>query len=684
MANIKGTAANNNLVGTTGNDVIDGLGGADTMAGGLGNDVYIVDNIGDIVIENSNEGIDTVQASISYLLTANVENLQLTSVANINATGNVLNNSLIGNSGNNILDGGVGADTMSGGAGNDTYIVDNTGDVVAESAGAGNDTVQTSLNNYVLNNNVENLTLIGLTAINGTGNNLNNVITGNNANNLLNGGAGADTMIGGLGDDIYIVDNAGDVVNESAAQGLDKVQASVSYVLGANVENLTLTGIANINGTGNTLDNLILGNSGRNILTGDAGNDILNGGAGADTMIGGTGNDTYIVDNAGDIVTETLGAGTDSVQSTVDYTLANNVENLTLLGAATIGTGNTLDNMITGNALNNVLDGGLGNDTIDGAGGSDILHGGLGNDTFIINDASALIIESVGEGTDSVLSSVDYVLAVEVENLTLTGIANIDGTGNVLSNIITGNSSDNILDGGLGYDVLYGGDGNDLLISTENIGYLNVNSSLIYDYTIGGLGDDTYYITTGLDRVFDDAIVELANEGNDTISSDAYIHLDLYNALGIYIENGTLRNAAGSDGITGTAGDNLLTGNDFDNLLIGLGGNDTVIGGLGNDTFALIMNNTGIETIADFGLGLDNFSLGLSNAIGALVDGDTFLAGSGLTTGNGTQQVIYNTDNGNLYYEDGLNADAPIQIANLIGVPTLSASDFIVGFSGLA
>ena len=116
MANIKGTAANDNLVGTVNNDVIDGLGGADTMAGGLGNDVYVVDNIGDMVIENAGAGIDTVQANISYMLTANVENLQLTGTANINGTGNILNNSLTGNSGNNILDGGAGVDTMAGGA----------------------------------------------------------------------------------------------------------------------------------------------------------------------------------------------------------------------------------------------------------------------------------------------------------------------------------------------------------------------------------------------------------------------------------------------------------------------------------------------------------------------------------------------------------------------------------------
>ncbi len=280
---LTGNTLANQLIGNDFNNVIDGKQGADMLAGGKGHDTYLVDNVDDMIFEASGEGTDTVQSSIAWTLGDNLEKLVLTGTRHIAGTGNALNNTLTGNDGDNVLDGGSGSDKMSGGKGNDTYVVERTGDTVTEAAGEGADTVKTGLS-YTLGDNVENLILTGNGNVNGTGNALDNVLTGNDGNNTLNGLAGADTMSGGKGDDIYVADNAGDKAIEKASEGTDLVRAGVDFTLGANIENLTLTGTADIDGTGNTLGNTILGNAGANLLNGLRGADILTGGGGADVF----------------------------------------------------------------------------------------------------------------------------------------------------------------------------------------------------------------------------------------------------------------------------------------------------------------------------------------------------------------------------------------------------------------
>jgi serralysin len=202
---------------------------------------------------------------------------------------------VFGGTGNDTINGGAGADTMAGGGGNDTYFVDNAGDQVVEQGGQGTDVIYAAIS-YTLGANVENITLMGgsNTATTATGNDLNNTMFGSEGNNTLiaglgndyiDGNKGADTMFGGLGDDIYIVDNVNDQVKELANQGNDFVNSYITYTLTSDVENLGLLGTANINGTGNSLNNIVQGNAGKNVITGGVGNDKLIGGLEADTFV---------------------------------------------------------------------------------------------------------------------------------------------------------------------------------------------------------------------------------------------------------------------------------------------------------------------------------------------------------------------------------------------------------------
>jgi len=578
-----GNGASNMLTGGAGNDELDGAGGVDTLKGGIGNDVYIVDAAGDVVTESAGEGTDGVRSSVTYTLGANVENLTLTGTAAIGATGNGSNNILVGNSGSNVLNGGGGADVLSGGAGNDIYVVDNAGDIVDELAGGGTDLVQSALS-WTLGLHLENLTLTGTGATAAVGNELSNTLTGNAGNNVLDGKAGNDVLKGGGGNDTYIVDSAGDITTELAGEGTDVVQSSVTLTLAANLEAATLTGTGAINVTGNAL---------ANALTGNAAANTLNGGAGSDTMKGGAGDDIYVIDAATDVVTELANEGTDTVQSAVTVALGANVENATLTGTAALNaTGNTLANVLTGNSAANVLDGGAG---------ADILVGGGGNDTYVIDNAGDLITEASGAGTDLANASISYVLAANVENLTLTGSASITGTGNALANLLTGNGGNNVLDGGAGGDTLK-----------------------------GGAGNDTYVVDVATDTV-----VENAAEGTDTVQT-ALAHV-----LSANVENLVLLGAANVNG-TGNALNNTLTGNVGHNVLDGGAGNDILVGGAGDDTYVL---DSAADVVTEAaGAGTDLVRTSLSHTLATNVEKLTL---TGTSVVNGTGNALANVLTGN-------------------------------------
>jgi Ca2+-binding RTX toxin-like protein len=633
---LNGLGDNDILNGLGGDDTLDGGAGNDTMNGGAGNDTYIVDAAGDVVTENANEGIDEVRTSLSsYTLGANVENVTATSSTGLTAGGNALNNVMTGNSGNDTLDGAAGADTLIGAAGNDTYIVDNAGDTVLENAEEGIDTVRTTLATYTLTSNVENLTYTGSASFAGTGNAL---------NNILIGGTGLDTLYGGSGNDTFIVDSGSDVVIEYANEGIDLVQtAGANYTLSANVENLTHTGSSNFTGIGNALNNVMIGGAGNDYLIGLEGNDIFADSGGLNTFQGGIGDDIYAVQASADTVFEFADEGTDQVQTFLaSYALPNNVENLTFIGP-TAHTG-------TGNSQANVIIGAAGNDTLDGGLGADTLYGGAGNDTFIVDSGSDVVIEYASEGIDLVQTAgANYTLSANVENLTHTGSANFTGIGNSLNNVMIG---------GAGNDYLIGLEGNDTFADS---GGLNTFQ--------GGIGDDIYAVQASTDTVF-----EFADEGTDQVQT----FLASY-ALPNNVENLTFIGSTAHTG-TGNGGANVLLGNSGNDVLNGLAGNDTLTGGAGSDQFVFssaLSSNNNADQITDFSSGSDKIVL--DRAIFSAIGSAGPLNASVFTTGapDVDDRIIYNSSTGGLFYDaDGSGAGAAIQFATLTNHPTLTVQDF--------
>lgn len=348
---ITGNSSNNVLEGGAGDDGLSGGAGDDTLIGGAGDDTYVINDVGDVVIENIRKGSDLVASWVSYTLSANVENLTLIDGDAIDGTGNALDNEITGNTdanslsgvgGNDILDGGDGDDTLSGGSGRDTLL-----------GGDGNDT--------------------------------------------LDGGAGKDVLNGGGGTDTASYASATAGVKVSLA--VTRPQQTV----GSGRD--TLTNIENLSGS--EFNDVLTGSSTANRIDGGSGNDVVNGGGGTDVLDGGEGSDVYFVtllaDKTAAEITDTGTTGTDELRFA-----STTVGTLTLLagdtglecvvigtgtGASAVTTGKVALNVdatasangltITGNAGNNTLTGSGFADTLDGGAGNDVLLGGLGNDVLI-------------------------------------------------------------------------------------------------------------------------------------------------------------------------------------------------------------------------------------------------------------------------------------------------------------
>ncbi|WP_258553546.1 VWA domain-containing protein [Neisseria zoodegmatis] len=624
---VEGTSQDDVLHGNSGKTIIYGKGGNDTIYshsgldliyGGEGDDIYHLQGNGGTIIEESDEGNDSVHVGITYTAPNYVENITLTGNGNINGFGNNSDNILTGNGGNNRLSTGRGNDILDGREGNDLLL-----------AGDGDDRLN--------------------------GGEGNDILRGGNGNDQLDGGSGNDVLEGGAGNDVYHVDNVNDIVFEAADEGNDTVYSSVTHTAATHVENLTLTGNGNINGFGNNADNILIGNSGNNrlstgrgndildgregndlllagdgddrlnggegndILRGGNGNDQLDGGSGNDVLEGGAGNDVYHVDNVNDTVFEAADEGNDTVYSSVTHTAATHVENLTLTGNGNInGFGNNADNILIGNSGNNRLSAGRGNDILDGREGNDLLLAGDGDDRL-----------NGGEGND----------------------------------ILRGGNGKDYLDGGTGNDTLEGGEGNDTYYFDKGYGHDVVSDSS--DNNIVRFGENIKTDDLIISESHTNWVITIKETGDTlTIQNQAagsvaqfefsdglsYSAADLLKAV-----NGTtVPQPEPEEGLTlvGDDNDNVLNGGDKNDVLQGLKGNDTLRGGagadkaeggMGDDKFIAVGNATsGIQT--DNKAYDDVLGSAASNLNGKdwaeVVNGDVFDGGEG----NDTLYVFGTTD----------------------------------------
>ena len=765
---LTGTSAGNLMIAMAGNDSLNGGSGADTMIGGAGDDTYSVDKSTDVVTENAGEGTDTVLSVVTYVLPVNVENLTLTGTGAINGTGNAGANLITGNSGNNILIGLGGADTLDGGAGLDTASFagspagvnvslttgatsggDAAGDVLIGienlTGSSGADTLEGDAGNNVLTggSGVDLLTYEHATAgvsvnlsvataqatggagtdtiatfENLTGTAFGDTLTGTTAANLLTGlagddsltgGTGNDTMVGGQGNDTYAVDSTTDVVTEAAGEGADTVTASATFTLGANIETLTLTGAAAINGTGNADANLITGNSGNNVLAGLGGADTLDGGAGLDTasylgsptgvnislatgLISGgdaTGDVFISIENlTGSSFNDTLeGGGGDNVLSggagtdllTYEHATAGVAVNLSLATAQVTGgagtdtvslfenlTGTAFGDTLTGTATNNLLTGLAGDDSLAGGAGADTMIGGQGNDTYSVDSTTDVVTEAAGEGADTVTASATFTLGANIETLTLTGSAAIDGTGNADANLITGNSANNVLSGMGGADTLDGGAGLDTAAYAASPGAVNI--SLATGLISGGdAAGDVFISIEGLTgSAFNDSLEGSA--GDNLLSGGAGVDLLTYEhatagvSVNLSLATAQATGGAGTDtvtlfeNLTGTTFGDTLTGSSAANVLTGLAGDDslnggagadTMIGGLGNDSY-VVDSTTDVVTEAA-GEGADTVTASATFTLGANIETLTLTGAAAITgTGNADANLITGNSGNNV------------------------------------
>ncbi len=535
----------------------------------------------------------------------------------------------------------TGSDTRNGTSGNDTIygwaIIGGNA-----SSTSGNDTLNGAAGNDQLFGGTGNDSLTG-----GTGN---DSLSGGLGNDTLDGGRGVDILQGGAGNDTYLIKGPSDTIIETANAGRDTVLSSISYELGNNLEDLTLTGSSNIDGTGNSRNNRILGNAANNRLFGGSGNDFLSGENGNDFLSGGDGNDT-------------------------------------LYAGRSLG--------------NNSLSGGAGNDLLYAGLGKDTVHGGAGADTLVVEYYTATSGTSINLG----VSTPSGTITAGNSSVTFSRVELFDIAGTSYGDtLIGGNGSDTLRGGSSGNDSINGGTGNDYLDFIYSTG----NSTLI-----GGAGNDYFrtVFTTGNNILHgdtgDDYLDISFSSGNNTLTGGAgndYFSASSYDPIADIsypAGNNTLSGGDGNDTFGGYSTYDQapqlpsLAGN---NIRISSAGIDTLTGGSGNDLFTYFTNRAffdfdlGLDIITDFhkdagetdqiALSKRTFTEITSNlGTGFSQESDFAIVANDAAAATSQAFIVYSQGTGNLFYNSngalaGLGTGA--EFATLTNHPLLAATDFVI------
>ena len=710
---LKGNARSNILLGGDGNDVLNGDDGTDLLDGGAGDDLIYADGSDRVEAGDGNDRLilGSAKALAGVFVGGSGNDVVDFNMARFDNHGDSVSFSgFDGLAQDGTLDGTAGHDrldlsslnflstftlTIRGFEGND--VITGSGNIDRIEAGDGDDIID-----------------------GGAGD---DILTGHVGTDRLDGGSGADTLIGGVGDDTYYVDDAGDVVIENDGEGYDNIFSSASVDASGNfVDYIYLTGSANADVTGNGLNNIIRANAGDNVLnggagidqlsysiatsgvtislaaagpqatggsgtdtvsnfeniegslysdhlTGNAGNNVIDGWWGGDRMAGLAGDDIYMVDHVRDNVVEVAGQGYDTIYSFVSYSLeGRDVEMLVLSGSGALNaTGNASANTLIGNDDANVL---------DGKGGADLLIGEGGDDAYVVDGAGTRVIETEGEGYDSVRTSVDLNLSGQsIERVVMLGaarslvggdggsrIVGTDGVNLILAGAgddrVFGGAGDDRIEGGAGRDYLDGGAGVDSLSyehaaagvvvslaidGAQNTrgagvdavtGFENIRGSAFddrltgddganaisglngADVMIGLFGDDVYYVDNAGDRV-----VEKIHDGYDSV----FAAVDF--TLSGHVEALTLTGRGNIDA-TGNGQDNVLTGNAGDNRLNGGAGADVMIGKGGDDIY--YVSSAGDVVVEQAGEGRDLVVSSVAFTLGDSVEDLRFVGGAHL------------------------------------------------------